>query len=287
MGDLEPGARSSAADRRDRLVERREQLVRLVAHVGRIQPAAPGRRCDQSLDLPGRSVHPRGIDEPRGQADRAGIKGVLDCADHCCQLLVGRRPRVGADDRSADRALADEERNIQAERLLGDTIEILPECPPPGDQAIRTQQQLHGLAPDVGDRSQRVATVSRQLRRVALVEKAGQRPVEEQRAVRVAVRIDEARCDDAAGDIEQGLDLTLSDRREVADSQDPVAEDTDIGRAAGAPSPVDQGPAPKQQVECRHAAMVTRSAQRLARNVIPAHLPSERGRTIASRRMGG
>jgi hypothetical protein len=73
------------------------------------------------------------------------------------------------------------------------------------------------------------------------------------------VRIDEARRDDAAGDVEHGLDLALPDRREVADGQDPVAENTDIGRAAGAPGPVDQGPPPKQQVECRHAAMVTRS----------------------------
>ena len=60
-------------------------------------------------------------------------------------------------------------------------------------------------------------------------------------------------------DVEHGLDLALVDRREVADSQDPVAEDADIGGAAGAPGPVDQGPTAKQQVECGHAAMVTRS----------------------------
>ena len=78
---------------------------------------------------------------------------------------------------------------------------------------------------------------------------AGQRAVEEERAVGVAVRIDEPGRDDAAGDIEHGLDLAVRDRREVADRQDPVAEDADIGRAAGAPGPVDEGPAAKQQVE--------------------------------------
>ena len=204
-------------------------------------------------------MHPGGVDESRGEADRAGVERVLDRADHRRQLLVGRRSRVGADDRSPDRPLADEERDVQAERLLGDAIEVLPERPPPGDEAVRPQQQLHGRAADVGDRGQRVAAVPRQLGGVALVQEAGQRPVEEERAVGVAVRIDEARRDDAAGDIEHGLDLALVDRREVADGQDPVAEDADIGRAAGAPGPVDEGPTAKQQVERGHAAMVTRS----------------------------
>ena len=39
------------ADRRDRFVERREQAIGLVAHVGRVQPAARGRRGDERLDL--------------------------------------------------------------------------------------------------------------------------------------------------------------------------------------------------------------------------------------------
>ena len=180
-------------------------------------------------------------------------------ADHRRQLVVGRRSRVGADDRSPDRALADEECDIQAERLLCHAIEVLPERPPPGDEPVRSQQQVHGRAADLGDRGQRVTTIPRQLGRVALVEEAGQRPVEEERAVGVAVRIDEARRDDAAGDIEHGLGLALRDRREVTDSQDPIAEDADIGRAAGAPSPIDEGPTAKQQVERGHAAMVTRS----------------------------
>ena len=42
--DLEPGRRTRRPDRRDRLVQRREQPVALVAHVGRVQAAAPRRR---------------------------------------------------------------------------------------------------------------------------------------------------------------------------------------------------------------------------------------------------
>src|SRR6185369_5938916 len=112
---------------------------------------------------------------------------------------------------------------------------------------------------DVGDRGERVAAVPRQLCGVALVEEAGQRSVEEERAVGVAVRIDEARRDHAAGDIEHALYLARVDRRQVADSQDPVAEDADVGWAAGAPGPVDEGPTAKQEVERGHAAMVTGS----------------------------
>ena len=109
--------------------------------MGRVEPAAPGRRSDQGLDLRRGGVHPGGIDESGGEADRAGVERVLDRADHRRELLVGRRSRVGADDRCPDRALADEERDVQAERLLGDAIEVLPERPPSGDEPVRAQQQ--------------------------------------------------------------------------------------------------------------------------------------------------
>ena len=164
--------------------------------------------------------------------------------------------------------MPDEERDIRTEWLLGDTIEVLPERPPARDEAVRAQGQLDRLAAHVGDRGQGVAAVARQLRRVALVQVAGQPSVEEERAVRVAVRIDEPRRDDPASDVDDGLDLTGVDRRQIAHREDPVAEDADVGGTSRAARPVDQGPAPEQQVECGHAAMVTRSSDDL-----PSHDP--------------
>ena len=85
-----------------------------------------------------------------------------------------------------------------AERLLRDAVEVLPERPPAGHETVGAERQLDQLAADLGDRGERVAAVAGQLGRVALVQVAGQRAVEEQRAVGVAVRIDEPRRDDAA-----------------------------------------------------------------------------------------
>ena len=76
------------------------------------------------------------------------------------------------------------------------------------------------------------------------------------------VRVDEPGRDDTPGDLEDGRDLAVRDRRQVADGQDPVTEHADVGRTARAPGPVDHRPAAEQQVEGRHPAMVTGSTGR-------------------------
>ena len=91
--------RTRVADGGDRLVERAEQPVRLVAHVGRVQAAAARRRAHQRRELGGRRMHPRRVDQARRQAERPGIHRGLDLADHRRAAPGRRAARVGAEDR--------------------------------------------------------------------------------------------------------------------------------------------------------------------------------------------
>ena len=257
--DLEAAAGSGRTDGLDRLADRLEQAVALVSHMRGVQAAVPGRGRDQRRDLVGRRVHPRRVDEPGRQAERARVHRGVDRGDHRGQLVRGGRPRVGAQHGPANRPVADQEGDVRAERLLGDPIEVLAEARPAGLELVRAQRQVDQLTPGVGDRREAVAAVARQLGRVALVEVAGQRAIEEQRSVRVPVRVDEPRRHDHPAEIEDQLDPAGIHRGQVADREDPVAEHADIGTNARRPAPVDDGPTPEQQVECGHPPMVPRS----------------------------
>ena len=96
---------------------------------------------------------------------------------------------------------------------------------------------------------------------IALVQVAGQRPVDEQRAVGMAVRVDEPGSHDPAAGVEHGRDLAVIDRGQVADGDDPVAEHSHVRPHARPPGAVDHGPATEQQVERGHVPMVTRSCR--------------------------
>ena len=155
--------------------------------------------------------------------------------------------------------MADEERDVRAERLLGDPIEVLPEGRPARRELVRPERQVDEVAPGVGDGREGVAAVARQLGGEALVEVAGKGAVEEQRSVRVTVRIDEAGRHDSPGQVQDEPDAVRIDRRQIADGEDPVAEDADVGAHARRAAAVDQGPAMEQHVEGGHARMVPRS----------------------------
>ena len=149
MRDLETCRRTSRADRGDRFVERREEPIGLVAHVGRVEPASCGRRGDERLELARVRVHPGRVDEPGRQADRARVERRLDPGDHGGHLLGRRRARLAAHDRCADRPVADEEGDVRPEPLVGDALEVLPERPPARGQAVRAKRELDDLAPAV------------------------------------------------------------------------------------------------------------------------------------------
>ena len=103
-------------DRRDRFVERVEQPGALVAHVRRVQATAPCGRRDQGHELVGGGMHPRRVDQPGRQPERAGVQRGLDLAHHRPALIVGGGAGLGAHHGPTDRPLPDEERDIQPER---------------------------------------------------------------------------------------------------------------------------------------------------------------------------
>ena len=182
--------------------------------------------------------------------------------------------------------MTDQERHVRTELLSVDGLEILLERPPPRDQCVRAERELDDLAAARRDRCERVAAVPRQLRRVALMEVAGERAIDEERAVRMPVRIDEPRGHDPLADLEHGRDLGVVDRRQVADGEDPVAEDRRHRRAVRA----DRCRRPRSR---RGARGRSRSccdgdtfARPLARNRLAAHLLLEDGRMTAWERVG-
>jgi len=98
-------------------------------------------------------------------------------------------------------------------------------------------------------RRERVPAVAHQLRRPALEQQARKGTVHQHREVGVAVRVHEARGDHVAGAVDHLCDIGFGDRREVADGDDPVACDADVGRAARAARAVDDGAAAEEEVE--------------------------------------
>jgi hypothetical protein len=78
---------------------------------------------------------------------------------------------------------------------------------------------------------------------------ADQGPVEEHGAVRVSVRIDEPGRDDLPAGVDDGRDVVVHDRSEIADGDDPVAGDRHVRRAGRRPGSVDEQAAAEQDVK--------------------------------------
>ena len=68
------------------------------------------------------------------------------------------------------------------------------------------------------------------------------------------MRVDEAGRHDTIRDVEHQPDLVRAHDPEIADREDPVAEHADIGTPSRDPRAIDDGPAPKEQVEAGHAS---------------------------------
>ena len=174
---------------------------RLVAHVGRVQAAVPCRGAATSASTSATArVHARGVDEPGRQADRAGVHGRVDLADHRGELVVRRRPRLGPEDRPAHRPVPDEERDVRRRAAARSTrSRYSSERVPARGQPVRAQRQLDQLAAGRRDRRERVAAVARELGREPLAEVAARPASTNNGAVRVAVRIDEPGRHDPSG----------------------------------------------------------------------------------------
>ena len=195
----DPAARTAAIDSSSDV----EQPVGLVAHVRRVEPAAPRRRGDERLDLARRRVHPGRVDQAGRQPERARIERRLDLAHHRRQLA--RRAGRASAPTTAPRTVPWPTRNATFGPSVCplDVIEVLREGRPASPAApLARNARSTSLAPGVGHRREAVAAIARQLGREPLVKVAGQGAIDEHRAVGVAMRIDEAGRDHVARDVE-------------------------------------------------------------------------------------
>ena len=188
----------------DRLVERLEALVGLVADVGHVEAAAPGGGLRELDELVGRGIAADVVLEARGQAERALGHPLLDEGGHLRDLLGrGLAPEVLAHHEAAHGLVADHRHHVDRGRRLLALREVL------------------------GDRPGRVAVGPEDERRDALRDlRLGER-IGLQAVRRVVVHVDEARREDEPLAPDDPFALL---RRELADLGDPVAFDADVAR---------------------------------------------------------
>ena len=167
--------------------------------------------------------------------------------------LVGRRGTcLGPEHGRAHRPVADEERDVRTELLALDLVEVLGERLPPRGQVVRSERERDQLPADRRDRRERVAAVPRELGREALAQVADERSVDEERAIGMTVRVDEARRHDHAADVQLERDLAVGHGAQVAHGRDPIAADADVGAPARSTRAIDDAPAAQEQVESCH-----------------------------------
>ncbi len=140
-------------------------------------------------------------------------------------------PRTDA----ADRPVPDEERDVEPSALRLDRVEVLPERPPPRDQAVAAE----ATARRARDRRSVIgASVSPQLPDSWVVN-----PWRRWLTSAPSTNSDPSEC--PCGSMNPGAttspsasitcaDLAVIDRRQVVDREDPVAEDPDVGATARA-----------------------------------------------------
>ena len=76
------------------------------------------------------------------------------------------------------------------------------------------------------------------------------------------MRVDEARRDHLAGDVQLEADLAVRHRAQVAHGHDPIAADADVGTHPRGARPIDDAPAAQEQVESRHEGHGATSGRR-------------------------
>ncbi len=210
VGDLDGHARA-AADL-DRLGPCGEHVVLLVADVARVEAAVGLDHRGERRQLVDRAVEAGVVFESAREPDRAVLHRAVDERLH--RLDLGRRRgtlEVAAQDNAADRAVADAGHDV--------------------DGRVNARVALE----EVGDRQVAAAILADERQRDALLDLARGVRVIFETAIRVAVHVDEAGRDHAAGRVD---DRVAWLRRQVgADLDDRVAGYPHVGgsaRGAGA-----------------------------------------------------
>ena len=234
-------ADAGAPSHLDGLVDSDEQphaVVALVAHMRRVQLAAPCRLVRHLDNLIQPRVVPRRVEQPRREPHRARVQALTRQRPHAVQLVAGRRARIQPQHARAQRGVAHLHRDIQRRLRRLQRVQVAAEVVVAQRFGVfvLTRASLEKFARRAQQRRAETGTaVARQLQRNALPHLALRRIVQQERHIAVRVQVDESgrnhqpRCVDAPG----GLALKPADGRNL------VADDANVRPVRGAPRPVD------------------------------------------------
>ena len=230
MRDLQRAAR--AARDGDRLVDRVEQAVVLVAHVGVVREAARGERAAKGDELLERREGAGGVLETARRTERAVPQRLLDESDHAREFAGRRRAVIVADDEAADAAEADHGADVGAGREGVDAVEEL------ADRDVsRGPRALHRCA--------RRAVSADHVGGDPLPHEALDHRIGEEGAVAMRVNVDEPGRDDQTATVDHAHGAHGDARGDGGDS---VAGDREVGLEARPARSVDDRAAAEEQV---------------------------------------
>ena len=207
----------------DHLVGRLDDAVALRAHVHEEREVAGGDHLAQRGHLIGARIGGRHVDEAGGEPARALVERPDERLLHLLDLAVAGLAGVVAHDEPPDRGVPDE-RSRPGRRAGANRTEILPEGPPRpqmrGDAPVEPcEQRRLTLEVAVGNRGGGDAVLTEDLGRAPLeqlrgvAERRSLRPADHRVEIRVRMEVDEARCENEAGPLD---DLGAQRRRAPA-----------------------------------------------------------------------
>ena len=200
--------------------------------------------CGERDQLFGLGVEGRRVDERRPDAERAFFHRLANERLHARQLGGVRRAVFVAQLVHADSRRADERCDVGGDAALRDVVQVFVERRP-GDVELDVPLLLAVQSLHLGiERAHRLA-LAEDLERHPLLDVAERAAVLDQRFVRPAQHVDEARRDGEATRIDLGLALRIGER---TNRRNAVAEDRDVSYARGGSAAVVDVAAPDDDV---------------------------------------
>ena len=211
----------------------------------RIECPRRPQQLRQRLDLGGRRVKRRGVEQPRGHPDRAGVERLLQPLGHQSDLVLARRPVMVGHRADPQRRVPDKAGGVDRGRLPVERGEVVGKARIQVIALFADQVERRRRALFQGQRREADAAIAGNHGRDALAGFRRHVRRREQRPVVMGVHVDKTGRDDFSGDI----DLPRPGRsRDVAHRRDPVAVNCHVAAKARAAGPVDHAAAAQDQI---------------------------------------